>query len=121
VKIDKRALALSVASVAGVVGLAFGVQCFTQPMSERYATAMARGYRSAEEFDADAAADEAVSASVIDAGYRWAASQGIDRLSECDGRPAGFRRGCAEYLNDQNEGTALVRPYSGDRPQPGKP
>jgi hypothetical protein len=68
----------------------------------RAASAIQAGYAHAAGPDADAAADEALTGSANEAGFRWAERRALDRPGPCDQLTAAFRAGCLAYVHDQS-------------------
>jgi hypothetical protein len=85
----------------GAAAAAFVTQERTPSPGELAAGAIQQGMASARVPDADAAADDALSGSQDEAGYRWAERHGLDDAGACPTYTPAFRAGCAAYVKDQ--------------------
>ena len=94
---------LIIISAALGLMLAVGLDLATRLQTPGYraARAIQAGYARAAQPDADAAADEALTGSANEAGYRWAERHALDQPGACDQLTAAFRAGCLAYVHDE--------------------
>jgi hypothetical protein len=96
-----EALVIVLGLLLGALAAAYVVQDRRPSPGERAAAAIQQGMASAQVPDADEAADDVLSGSQDEAGYRWAERHGLDDAGACPSYTPAFRAGCAAYVKDQ--------------------
>lgn len=96
---------IGLASAAAFTVLRHGQE---PPRSYLYAAAIERGEQQAVSppLDPDAAEDEAITHDAQEAGYRWAERRSVADPTRCEELPGDFRRGCEDWVSEQNPGPA---------------
>ena len=92
------------AALGGMLALGLDLVRHAHPPGYSAAVAVMAGYGRTPPADAETAADEALTGSENEAGYRWAERRSLDRASDCPATGVEFRQGCASYVRVNRRG-----------------